>query len=388
MQSEPTTSSQRAVGAAWLAGTLSAAVLLMLPALLARLAEELSLTETQLGVFSFADLGGLTAGAAFGAHLLIKVGLRRLVRCGFALAALANLGCVPVTHYETLLVLRIGAGIGAGLVLAAVYVVLGHARRVDRSFAIFLLCQGIFSAMTLKSVPPVTELVGLGGVFAALAVLYAAAIWPMSALPSGAQGVHHQTARPRPQLAAYAGLAGILVFFMAQGGVWAYLELIGTRGGVDSISISNGLALSTLVGLLGPLTAAVIGQRWGRALPLCLGLGTTLLALSLLGSRLDGSLFTLAACLFNVAWNFTIPYQLATLSRAGAASHTVAWAASISLCGLAVGPLVIAFAYRAQGFHGVLWLSGVLCVASVAALTPALTKKLTTPDLPAASSLR
>lgn len=357
---------------AWITGTLGAAVLLMLPALLARLSEERFFTAAQLGVFSFADLGGLTLGSALSAYLLPRNGLRRTMRYGIVLAALANFACAPVFNYGTLLILRLVAGLGAGLMVASAYVVLGRSQQADRSFAIFLLCQGAFSAVCLKSVPALTALVGVSGIFVLLGILYAAALATTPILPATSDDPHRRLPPARMHASSYAALVGILVFFIGQGGVWAYLELIGTQRGLDAATVSSGLALSTLLGLSGPTSAALLGQRLGRMVPLCVALTVAWIALYLLGTGVSGARFTLGACLFNIAWNFSIPYQLAILSQNDSNQAALAWAAATSLAGLAIGPMVASVVFHPYGAHGVLWLCGALYAASVIALGPAL----------------
>jgi predicted MFS family arabinose efflux permease len=379
IQAAHTTESEPArVAAALLVGTLGVAVLLMLPALLAALTRTYGFEEKQLGLFSFADLGGLTLGAGLGARILLEVGIRRGTQWGLMVASLANFVSAAVATFWPLLVLRAVAGLGAGVVVAACYLVLGQSSRVDRHFSFYLLSQGVFGAISLKLLPSLSALIGTRGIFASLAALCALALLITSFLPTAQSLATPQRQRVRFSSAAWTGLAAVVAFFVAQGGVWAYLELIGTRGGVDSSEVAAGLALSPLVGLAGPLIAALVGARWGRALPLCIGLALTLASLALLSSHLDAGRFAFAACLFNVAWNYTLPYQLSALSAADATGTAVAWAASASLAGLAVGPPIAAFAHEMQGFVGVLGLSAALCALSVSGFIPALAKKLPT----------
>ena len=104
----------------------------------------------------------------------------------------------------------------------------------------------------------------------------------------------------------------------------------------------------------------------------------TLIALVLLGSELDALRYSFAACLYNIAWNFTIPYQLAVLADADASGKAVVWAAPAALAGLAVGPSVAALVLGAGGLDAVLWSCAALCVGSLIGLTPGVVHRLAT----------
>jgi hypothetical protein len=359
----------QAVAAAVTLGTLSIAVLLLLPGLMSALADQYHFNDRELGLFSMADLGGLTLGSLFGAQVLGRVGIRRGAQWGLFLGAAANALSVVVLPSHAVLALRFIAGLGAGLPVAACYWVVGRSRHVDRNFSIYVVCQGLFGAVALKLVPPLVQVIGVAGIFGALAILYVAAAILPSWFPSSGD-LAHSTGAPRVSGVAWAGLTAVLVFFVAQGAVWGYLELIGRRGGVAASSVESGVSLSVIIGMSGPLTAAVLGERFGRLGPLIAGTVMTLTALVLLGSSLDAFRFSIAACLYNIAWNFTIPYQLAVLADADPSGKALVWAAPASLAGLAVGPSVAAVALGTGGLEAVLWLCAALIVGSLIGLTP------------------
>ncbi|MGH9643601.1 MAG: MFS transporter [Terriglobales bacterium] len=362
-----------AVAASLAVGTLGPAVLLMLPGLLAALSERYAFSERQLGILSFADLGGLTLGSALSARLLPAMGVVRGTQLGLLGAVVANGASATVAAFAPLLILRVGAGLGGGLLVGSCYMVLGRLKHVDRTFGIYLLCQGVFGAVALKVMPALTQALGIAGIFGALALLYAAALALPRFLPASEGIGQHSSERTGFGSAAWSGLAAVLIFFVAQGAVWAYLELMGQRGGLDASGVATAVALSTLVGLSGPLTAALLGSRIGKVFPLLSALALALISLALLNSTLNVPRFALAACLFNVAWNLSIPYQMAALAGVDASGKVVAWAASASLAGLAVGPPIAGAVLASRGTSGVLLTSATLYVVSVIALLPALT---------------
>jgi predicted MFS family arabinose efflux permease len=361
------------VTAALVVGTLGVATLLVLPALLGVVRRDYGFEEAQLGSFSFADLGGVTVGSAIGAKLLPKIGIRQGTRMGLVVAAAANIASATIAAYWPLLTLRVIAGTGAGVCVAVCFVELGRSKQVDRNFSLYLISQGIFGAAGLKAIPWLSTLVGAAGVFSSLAALYTAALLFTPCLRSHTHGSSEEARVTPAGFAAWMGLGAFLAYFVGQGAIWAFVGVIGVRGGVDLQAAATGLAVAMLAGLCGAGMAAVLGSRSGRLGPLMLGLLMALTSLTLLSLPLDAVRFAVATCLFQVAWNFTIPYQLAVIAGADPTGRMVGWTAFASLAGSAIGPAIAAVALDAAGVVGVLWLGAAFCILSFCALIPAWT---------------
>ena len=361
-----------AVAVALVAGTLGPAVLLILPTFVGVLARDYGLSDEQLGVFSFANLGGLALGSGLGASLFPRAGSRLTTGWGFALALAANAAMVFVRAYSPLLVLSVVSGLGGGLAVAVCYAVLGQSTHVDRNFGIYVACQVLFSAVAIYSMPKVANLVGAPGIFGVMAALFLLALPLLGYLPSQRGPALRSAAPGRLARSVWVALCAVFAFFAAQGAVWTYLQIIGVRGGVDPALVANGLAIATLVGVLGPLISAALGARIGRALPLLVGVGLMIGASQMISSPLGPFRFGISACLFTIAWNLTIPYQLSSISAVDQSGQAVAWAASISLAGLALGPLTAAVVLSDLGLTGVVWLSVALVVASFLGMIPVL----------------
>ena len=363
---------QAAVVVALVAGTLGPAVLLILPTFIGVLARDYSLSDEQLGVFSFSNLGGLALGSGVGASLFPKTGIRLTTGCGFVLAFAANVAMVFARAYSALLMLSVVSGIGGGLAVAVCYAVLGRSKHVDRNFGIYVACQVLFSALAIYSMPKVADLMGAPGIFGLMAALLLLSLPLVGYLPPLRGAALHDAAAGRIVRSVWVALCAVFAFFTAQGAVWTYLEIIGVRGGVDPQIVANGLAIATLAGVLGPIISAGLGARIGRALPLLVGVGLMIGASQMISSPLGPFRFGLSACLFTIAWNLTIPYQLSSISAVDQSGQAVAWAASISLAGLALGPLTAAVVLSDLGLLGVVWLSAALFIASFLGMIPVL----------------
>src|SRR3546814_1273812 len=88
--------------------------------------------------------------------------------------------------------------------------------------------------------------------------------------------------RPRGFSAgAVLGLAGCLGLNTGVGMVWPFMGALGSARGISSEAISTDLAMATFGGIAAGFSAALLGLRCGRRLPLIIG--TLALVLSSIG---------------------------------------------------------------------------------------------------------
>jgi hypothetical protein len=212
------------------------------------------------------------------------------------------------------------------------------------------------------------------GVFAILGGSFFSSVLLCRFLPNAPARTSTAAGDGKPEPAAWIGLAATLTYFMGQGAIWAYLELLGQKGGVARQAVANGLSIATLTGVLGPIAAAFVGPRYGRTLPLTIGLGIGLLALYLFSLPGGGLRFGIAASLFNVAWNLNVPYQTASIAAVDGSMQVVALTASAALAGMSIGPLLAAATLGNAGYDGLLMLTAGLYIVSFGGFVPALAR--------------
>jgi predicted MFS family arabinose efflux permease len=363
----PSGASTRTLVAALALGTLGAAALVMLPGLVAAVGAAFGLDTSQLGYFSSAELGGLTAGSVVGALISRRLGLRLATALGLITALLASLGSLFVNGFGSLLLVRAVAGLGSGVLVSIAYIIIGRSHHVTRNFSFYLISQGMLGAVALVALPTLNEAFGGRAIFGVLAVTFALALAFLSSLPKAFAAPSDQP-RASGQVAGWIGIGALLLFFAAQGAIWSYLESIGTRSGHTGQAVASSIALSSLVGLSGPLLAAILGNRVGNVIPIIGGSVLSVAALGAFGVRLDLVAFALAACTFNFAWNFVIPFQLEIIAAADADGGVIGWAAPASFGGLALGPALAGLLLETSGLTSIMVLSGVLLLVSAAAL--------------------
>jgi hypothetical protein len=106
------------------------------------------------------------------------------------------------------------------------------------------------------------------------------------------------------------GLAGVFVFYVACVGVWSFLELIGNAAAVADDDVVLAITLALLVGGLGALAAAVLGQRIPQRV--AIGIGAIGLVIAFLGLHAGEGYagYLISTIGMNAAWNFSVSYQM------------------------------------------------------------------------------
>ena len=90
-------------------------MLVALPAINSAWVDQLGFSEIQVNRVASADLLGLFIGAVLTSLLIRTWSRQTLTYLGIALAIAANGLCTQYADYQTTLVLRLAAGLGAGL---------------------------------------------------------------------------------------------------------------------------------------------------------------------------------------------------------------------------------------------------------------------------------
>jgi MFS family permease len=152
--------------------------------------------------------------------------------------------------------------------------------------------------------------------------------------------------------------------------VWAYLFLIGIAGGLTEQQVANGLTVSQFAGIAGALGAALTAGRYGRALPLVIGIVGGAATLYFLVGRFSAMLYLVAVSIYNLAWNFTHPYLLGAMASFDRRGRVVVYAVAMQMLGLAIGPSLAASVIQEGIYVNVNWLGGLLFIISAALILP------------------
>ncbi len=333
-------------------------VFAILPLMVGAGVEQLGFTGKQAGLFGGADMLGATLSALWVSLIVPRGRWRLLTYSGLIVLALANALSGLAHSFFPLLLGRLVGGLGEGIVLTIATVSIAETRNPDRVYGFAAAALVAYGSPALYLLPSFLGTHGLRRVFWFLAALTAAAtplvrcLQDSTRLSQESPGV---TARgiSKPAL---IGLMGIFTYYIAQGGVWAYLDRIGSAHHIDSTKVGSALAVSALAGLLGALLASALDLRYRRLRPLLFAALGTALALLTLNESAAFAAFMSMTALFNFCWNLSIPYQLGTLAQIDSTRRTVALSGVLSNAGLSAGPVIAAALISEHSVQNVSWM--------------------------------
>jgi predicted MFS family arabinose efflux permease len=290
---------------------IGAAVFIVQPGFVQGLVDYYGFSERQAGYTASAEVWGIAAASiflAFGGH---RHNWRSVLHYALLLFVCGNLLSILTSAHTLFSGLRFIAGLGSGAMISLTFTIMGLTRHPDRNFGYLVAAVLVYAAIVLWVMP-----------------------WfALRYMPRSSQE------QPRPAEDAVdlargyriLALLAMFVFFLAQGGIWAYLFLIGLGGGLAEQEVANGLMLSGLVGIAGAFVPVIIGGRFGRALPLAVSI------------------------LYGLCWNMSHPYLLASVASFDRGGHLVTHAVAAQMSGLAIGPAVSACLLVDGNYTPVIW---------------------------------
>lgn len=321
-------------------GVIGAAVFIVQPGFVQGLVEHYGFSDQEVGYVASAEVWGIaltTLLLALGGH---GYSWQRILQVSVLLFALGNLASLLTTAMLPFSVLRFITGVGAGGLVSLTFTIIGLTRLPDRNFGYLIMGVLTYGALGLWVMPAALATMGMNGVIVFFALFGASGWLCLRALPDSGEE-HLQVEDDAVDLSgtyrAFA-LAAMFTYFFAQGVIWAYLFLIGLNGGVGEQQVANGLMLSQFLGIAGALVAAVTGRRFGRTLPLALGILGGAGVLGWLFGELSAFVYGTTVCIYNFAWNMTHPFLLAAMASFDRHGRVVVYAVAAQMLGLAIGP--------------------------------------------------
>jgi len=342
------------------AGVLHTLVLGTLPLFVAGMVAELNLGEREVGWLASADMAGSALAAVCIIAFVRRVPWRPIACVAIALVIAGNLTATRATGFETLMLTRVVAGIGGGLILSIVFVGLCRSTSPDRYFGLYTFSQLGLQALFLSFVPSILKAYGVDVLYLLFAAISAGCLvfvlsFPKSApSASGADAPIANAGGSRLSPSAIIALAAQGIYFLAPAAAWAYFERIGQTFGLTLDAIGPALGAAAVVGITGAASVVVLGTRISRMTSMVLGTALSIATVALLMGGSGFAAFLVAAALFNFAWNFTFPYQMGTLATLDDSEAVPILSLLVQLMGLALGPLAASFLNPQGGYQTIL----------------------------------
>jgi DHA1 family inner membrane transport protein len=348
-------------------GILGALTIMAVPGFVMLFHAQSQLTDRQLGFVAAWDINATAVAIGVATFFIARVNWRLLALAGLLLIAAGSLATAASHGYAGIVAARVCAGLGEGLAIAVAFAALGSAASPDRAFGIYLIVGLIVSAVALALFPILEADFGAPATFIGIAGVAVLAVLLLPWLPTcnpkitPASLVAVTWSRPL----TFGGLAGVFLYFIAQGAMWSYFERIGNASGIDPLRIGQALAISSFAGGAGSLVAVLLSTRCARAWPLIASGVISIVSFYLLSGQVVASTLIVAGILFNFAWNLSQPLLSGLCAEADSHGRVVVAMGCIQTVGFGAGPALAAMVLHDNDFAPVAWLSAAVLVVSL-----------------------
>jgi predicted MFS family arabinose efflux permease len=330
-------------------------------------------SEREAGLIASAEMTGFAVSAISVAIFASRWPRQRVISIALALSTIMNIVSLFVPVADGFAAVRFVAGIGSGAAMSLGFAAIGMTRQAERNFGWNIALSGLVGAVVMSAVPMALRAFGLHAIIAWFVAWNLLGLSLTRFMPRSGHG--NASANPHTIDVAWTlkapALGAILIYFTAQGAVWAYLFLIGTSGGIAEQAVANGLMLSGIAGIAGGFTAVVFGSRFTRTWALTIGVVAGIIPMVVLADVAAAAAYTIAVCVYNFAWNMTHPYLLATYAALDRDGRLVVYAAAFQTIGMALGPAVGAAVISPGHYANVAWTAIVLFVVTLLLVLPA-----------------
>lgn len=360
----------------------------MSPWLFGAYMDELNLPATKAGTLISSEFIGIALAAIFIAPVIASVSKQKVALLGACAAMIFHFLSIFLFDYLWLSFFRFGAGLGEGMTLAAATATVALQSNPEKLYAHVHIVMAVSAAITQYVVGFLVVSLGYQGIFSLLGALCLLCMPFLFNLPETRKRTDTQKPVGRfdkLSLGIVTSLA-VFLFSVAESATWTFLERAGQYLHLTSESIGLILGSGVLIGFSGAVLAGWMNVRFGRSLPLSLGLLITAITMVAMYNLSTAIIFGAAFLLFEIAWYFSIPFILGVAAALDKEGRWAAVASSALLLGFAVAPTLFGGIVEAFGLQIVGMLGGGLVLASLLILL-LVVKQLTIQGSPLKSEL-
>lgn len=346
-------------------------IFVLLPIFVGACTEALNLDSRQTGLLASTDLLGFGLSSLSSILWARRVNWKFFGIAALALIIFANFMSIQsLGNFDLFLFFRFLCGIGQGAALSIYAAHVGDTSNPEKYYAHFLIFQTASGVIGLSLLPRFIPEWGPSIILYTQNVLcLIAMVLVVLWLPN--KGLDRQemqsNTKTNASLAAILSLLALMLFFVGQGGVWAYLERIGNAFGLEANFIGFSLSLALAGGFFGPLTATWLGNKMGRVFPLVLTAIGQIIALSILFTNWNPYTFTAAIIIYSFFWNFGLPYMIGILVGVDPSGRSILMANPVFAIGVSIAPIIASFFIRDANYF-VVGILGAIAIISCISL--------------------
>ncbi|MEJ2171801.1 MAG: MFS transporter [Woeseiaceae bacterium] len=344
-------------------GTLG---VLFLPLMVSGIIDELGFTKKQAGYIAAIEMAGVALASGPGIFWVRRVNWVHVASIATVLFVTANWMSTGIDGFWLMIFSRFIVGIASGILLAIGLACQSDSENADRIFGYWVACQMTVSSIGYLLFPSVRATWGTDGFFLTLVLLGLTTFPAIMLLPN--RGLSRAIAPGKKQQAIVTSslaLLGALFFFMAQGGLWAFLERLGLAASLSTTEIGFALAISSYLGIVGGLAKNWATDSIGPLSPFVLIVVGELLMLVIFAANPGNVLFAIAVCLLQFCWAMGMAALLSGFNVIDKTGGLVLLLISTAKVGYSLGPALMGWLIFGDDYTFVLLACGALVVAGM-----------------------
>lgn len=325
-------------------GAAAAMIFNILPVFVGRAAETFGLSDSAAGWMATTYLAGFGISSVSAPLWLHRFGRKALVCALFLSAAVLLAVGGMVESYAAILGLLFVVGLVLGGLYTMSFMLAGEYPDATRAVGVKLGGEVALGALLLSlTTTLVYPAFGFAGILATLAIVLIAVSPCTRFVHTGTdqlEAASTENSRVAVPARARFVLGALLVFTVAQAGVWSFVERAGARAEFDGGAIGGVLSVAVLFGGAGSFVAGALSDRLGKAIPLIGGVLLYLVAMVFFALGKQFWIYAGAISLFFFAWLFALPYLVSAIADLDESGRATALVTACLAFGSMLGPAV------------------------------------------------
>ena len=339
-------------------------------AFLSAFVDGLGVGRDEAGLIVSANKYGAAAGALIATFLVKNIPWRKTTAILLVLMMLVDIISSQITSAENLIAIRFLHGTIGGVSVGIGLSVIARTLNPDKIFGMLLVVQYSFGSLGIWTVPRLVESFGHMAVFGVLMLFSAMTLLILPFIPNVREA--KSTNNPFKINFSFLLVLALIALFLFQAsnmGVADYAFELGKDIGLVNTDISNLLTVANIISISGGLFVYVIGTKYGRTIPLFIGVSISAIFTYLLHYSENITMYFIANTVTGIAWAFVIPYILGLCASFDSHGQMAALAGFVSKVGLATGPLVGSMFILNYGFEMILNIATIALIGATILIT-------------------
>jgi len=338
-------------------------VMLAAPVIAAQFAGQLGLSPAQIGDLFSVELAAMSLATIPAWWWQSRLNWRMVARVSAVVFILANIASIWAESFRALFWLRFVSALGGGTLMVLCLSSAVASSNRDRTYGLWVSGQLVLAAVALWILPDLFARFDLKALYIGLAGLLLLSFPLTGAFPATAPSVKptvEANTQGRGLMSVMLALAAVLLFYIGLISVWAFVGMIADASSIPGEKTGQILSIATIMGIVGSLSATLIGNRGSRTLWLLLGYGLMAVSVALLFGIPGVLRFTLSAIIFKYVWTFVLPFIVSCIADMDRNGQLVNSMNLVIGGGLAIGPAIAGRMLQADTALGWMGMSGML----------------------------